>query len=251
MQRFVFSSSCSLYGAAGDDFLDETAEFNPGDALRRVEGAGRARHRRTGERRVQPDVPAQRHGVRRLGPAARRPRGQQPRRLRGHHRRGADEERRHALAAARAHRRHRPGVRRHARRRHRPRAQPGVQRRLDGRELPRPRGGRDRRLDRARLRGHVRRRRRSRRPQLPRQLRAARGVVPRVQAAVDRARRRRGALRGLPAGIGPDDGRRSRTLAIQRIQHVRELARSAGRSTHRPPVRRGHGDARRWRKAAQ
>src|SRR5208337_5606829 len=27
--RFVFSSSCSTYGAAGDDFLDETAALNP------------------------------------------------------------------------------------------------------------------------------------------------------------------------------------------------------------------------------
>jgi nucleoside-diphosphate-sugar epimerase len=27
--RFAFSSSCSLYGAAGDDLLDETAAFNP------------------------------------------------------------------------------------------------------------------------------------------------------------------------------------------------------------------------------
>src|SRR5918996_5787743 len=27
--RFLFSYSCSLYGAAGDDFLDESAEFNP------------------------------------------------------------------------------------------------------------------------------------------------------------------------------------------------------------------------------
>lgn len=29
VQRFVFSSSCSTYGAAGDDFLDETSELNP------------------------------------------------------------------------------------------------------------------------------------------------------------------------------------------------------------------------------
>ena len=29
VSRFIFSSSCSLYGAAGDDFLDETAAFNP------------------------------------------------------------------------------------------------------------------------------------------------------------------------------------------------------------------------------
>jgi nucleoside-diphosphate-sugar epimerase len=28
-RRFLFSSSCSTYGAAGDDFLDETAAFNP------------------------------------------------------------------------------------------------------------------------------------------------------------------------------------------------------------------------------
>jgi nucleoside-diphosphate-sugar epimerase len=29
VKRFVFSSSCSTYGAAGDDFLDETASLNP------------------------------------------------------------------------------------------------------------------------------------------------------------------------------------------------------------------------------
>src|SRR4051812_33879512 len=29
VSRFVFSSSCSTYGAAGDDFLDETASLNP------------------------------------------------------------------------------------------------------------------------------------------------------------------------------------------------------------------------------
>jgi nucleoside-diphosphate-sugar epimerase len=29
VRRFIFSSSCSTYGAAGDDFLDETSEFNP------------------------------------------------------------------------------------------------------------------------------------------------------------------------------------------------------------------------------
>jgi len=29
VKRFVFSSSCSTYGAAGDDFLDETATLNP------------------------------------------------------------------------------------------------------------------------------------------------------------------------------------------------------------------------------
>jgi nucleoside-diphosphate-sugar epimerase len=29
VKRFIFSSSCSTYGASGDDFINETAEFNP------------------------------------------------------------------------------------------------------------------------------------------------------------------------------------------------------------------------------
>ncbi len=29
IQRFVFASSCSMYGKAGEDILDETADFNP------------------------------------------------------------------------------------------------------------------------------------------------------------------------------------------------------------------------------
>lgn len=29
VRRFLFSSSCSLYGAAGNDWIDETADFNP------------------------------------------------------------------------------------------------------------------------------------------------------------------------------------------------------------------------------
>jgi nucleoside-diphosphate-sugar epimerase len=32
VERFVFASSCSIYGAAGDEALDETAEFRPASA---------------------------------------------------------------------------------------------------------------------------------------------------------------------------------------------------------------------------
>jgi nucleoside-diphosphate-sugar epimerase len=43
VKRFLFSSSCSLYGAGGDGFLDETAAFNPvtpyGESKIRVEQA--------------------------------------------------------------------------------------------------------------------------------------------------------------------------------------------------------------------
>jgi len=41
VKRFLFSSSCSLYGAGGEGFLDETAAFNPqtpyGESKIRVE----------------------------------------------------------------------------------------------------------------------------------------------------------------------------------------------------------------------
>jgi nucleoside-diphosphate-sugar epimerase len=41
--RFLFSSSCSLYGRAGEEMLDESA-VRPGDTLRALEGTRRARH---------------------------------------------------------------------------------------------------------------------------------------------------------------------------------------------------------------
>ena len=41
--RFLFSSSCSLYGAGGDDLLDRDAAVQPGDALRRLQGPRRAK----------------------------------------------------------------------------------------------------------------------------------------------------------------------------------------------------------------
>ena len=45
--RFLFSSSCSLYGKAGDELLDENAAFAP-VSVRPVEGSRRAGHRAAG-----------------------------------------------------------------------------------------------------------------------------------------------------------------------------------------------------------
>ena len=50
--RFLFSSSCSLYGAGGDELLDETRGVQPGHALRRVEGPRRAGRVEAGRRQA-------------------------------------------------------------------------------------------------------------------------------------------------------------------------------------------------------
>ena len=49
--RFLFSSSCSLYGAGGDEAARRERGVQPGHRLRRVEGAGRAGGREAGRRR--------------------------------------------------------------------------------------------------------------------------------------------------------------------------------------------------------
>ena len=77
--------------------LDETADVQPGHAVRRVEGAApSATSRALADDDFSPTFLRNAHRLRRLAAAARRPRRQQPRRLRGHDRRGADQERRHA-----------------------------------------------------------------------------------------------------------------------------------------------------------
>ena len=43
VERFLFACSCSNYGGGGQDFLDETRRVQPGHALRRLQGRGRAR----------------------------------------------------------------------------------------------------------------------------------------------------------------------------------------------------------------
>lgn len=67
--RFLFSSSCSTYGASGDDFLTEEAAL-AGNAVRRLEGSQRSRPGAIGRRRLQPDLPAKCDGLRLLAAAA-------------------------------------------------------------------------------------------------------------------------------------------------------------------------------------
>ena len=141
--RFLFASSCSNYGASGDEFLDETARFNPvtpyGESKVNVELSVTP----LADDDVQPDVPARVDRLRHVAADPVRPRGQQPRGLGLHHRRGLPEERRHPVAPDRARRGHLGRLHRRARGPARDGASRGLQRRLDDRELPDPRDRRD------------------------------------------------------------------------------------------------------------
>ncbi len=109
--RFLFSSSCSNYGAAGDAPVDEDAPLRPADPVRGVQGSRGAGGRPARRQPVQPGLPPERHCVRRLPSPASRPGGQRPHGLGRRHRPGARAERRHAVAPARPRGGHRARVR--------------------------------------------------------------------------------------------------------------------------------------------
>ena len=201
-----------------------------GHALRRVEGARRGGDRRARRRRLLAGLPALRDGVRRLAAAAPRHRAEQPRRLGAHDREGADPQRRHALAADRPHRGHRPHRGRAARGAARGRPRRGLQRRRGRGELPGARPRRDRARDRAGLGDRVRRAQRPRPAQLPGRLRQARARAAGAGSSSGaRARARRSST--TPTARPGSPSRSSRARASRGSSACSSCARRAGSTT--------------------
>ena len=71
VERFLLASSCSNYGLAGDDMVDETGALNPVTAYGAVEGVVGARHRPPGRRRLLPDLSSARPPPMALSPRLR------------------------------------------------------------------------------------------------------------------------------------------------------------------------------------
>ena len=182
VQRFLFSSSCSNYGASGDDLLDEQAALAPLTAYAVSKVKLEEELTRLARRHLHAGLPAQRHRLRHLAAPAGRSGAQQPDRLGGDHGEDRPAERRHPVAADRSRRGHLPRLPAAARGAARQGPRPGVQHRRLGGELPHPRARRDRRRDDPRLRGDLRAGGRARRPQLPRELRQARRTPSRSSA---------------------------------------------------------------------
>ena len=109
VRRFVYASSCSTYGAGGDELRTETSALAPQTAYAQCKNPGGARRGRADRRALRPGLPAQRHRLRRQPAAALRHRPEQPRRLRPHHSRDPHDLGRLALAADRACGGHLPG----------------------------------------------------------------------------------------------------------------------------------------------
>ena len=78
VERFVYMSSCSVYGAAADDLQHGVVAGPAAHGICPVQGPRGARRRPARRRRLLADVPAQRDGVRCIPAHAIRPRRQRP-----------------------------------------------------------------------------------------------------------------------------------------------------------------------------
>ena len=70
VQRFVFASSCSNYGASGDDYLDEDAPFFPVTPYAESKVLVERDLHALADDTFQPHLPARRHRLRHVGKAA-------------------------------------------------------------------------------------------------------------------------------------------------------------------------------------
>ncbi len=111
VERFIYMSSCSVYGAAGETASTETSEVLPLTAYAKCKVLVERDVHAARVRRLLADLPAQRDRLRGIAADALRPRRQRPGRpcldRAGH----PDGQRRQAVAAVRPHPRHQPGDR--------------------------------------------------------------------------------------------------------------------------------------------
>ncbi len=70
MQRFIFSSSCSNYGAGGDDLLDEHSAFNPVTPYGTSKVMVEQDVAKLADNTLQPNVSPQCHRLRCFAPVA-------------------------------------------------------------------------------------------------------------------------------------------------------------------------------------
>ncbi len=224
--RFVFASSCSMYGASERRRRARRGRAaQAADRLRGVEGPLRGGARRTGRRRLLAGLHAQRDGLRGLAAAAARHRAEQPRRLGVH-----DRARSGSLSDGTPWRpivhvaRHRPRRRSRCSRLH---ARSCTTRRSTS--APTAENYRVRELAEIvhealpGMRGRVRRGRRSRPAQLPRGLRPFRARLSRAPGRNGRAARRRAASLHDAyerVGLTSEDFEGSRYTRLKRLREL-------------------------------
>src|SRR5262245_35460997 len=211
----------------------------PRDSVWPLEGARRAGRGQARELGLQPHLPAQCHGLRRLAAAARGLGRERPGRLGAHHRARDAEERRLAVASPRARGGPVPRLSRGAGGASRARAQRGLQRGADRRELPHARRGGARARGGAGQRDRAAGGCRARPALLPGRLRQARPHAAGLHAALERRRGHRAAARRVPAPRSPQGGPRGRPLSAHPPHRP-----AAGRGTARlePALDRAIGE---------
>ena len=129
VERFLFASSCSLYGAAGSGAVAEDADLFPVTPYGETKVTAERGLSLLADDNFSPTYLRNATAYGASTAAAPGHRGEQPHRRRDDHRPGAAGKRRHAVAAAGAHRGHQPRLPRHAGGAARAGARPGVQRR--------------------------------------------------------------------------------------------------------------------------